>query len=108
MARARTTTTTRKPGLLDRLRGRPAAQQEKVTTKRSKNPITGSQKVTQTRETHPHGTGHHGHAGPNTRTHHTAAPVQHHRRKPTIGDKISGAMMKMKGSATGKPGVKVN
>lgn len=114
MARARTTTTARKPGIMDRLRKRPAHHNEaKVTTKRSKNPITGTQKTTQTTETHPDGLGHHGHAGrgpmaSNTRTHHTAAPVHHQRRKPSMGDKISGAMMKMKGSMTKKPGVKVS
>jgi hypothetical protein len=30
------------------------------------------------------------------------------KRKPTIGDKVSGAMMNLKGTVTGKPGVKVN
>lgn len=113
MARSRTTTATRKPSLMDRLRGRPAAQPAKVTTKRSKNPITGTQKVTQTTETHPHGYGHHGHGGQGpmasgTRTRAPRAqPVHHQRRKPSMGDKLSGALTKMKGSATHKPGVKV-
>jgi hypothetical protein len=31
----------------------------------------------------------------------------HHRRKASIGDKISGAMLKLKGSLTHRPGVKV-
>ncbi|KAI9167648.1 hypothetical protein HJFPF1_03781 [Paramyrothecium foliicola] len=34
------------------------------------------------------------------------APVAHHRRKPSMGDKISGALMKLKGSLTRRPGVK--
>jgi hypothetical protein len=29
-------------------------------------------------------------------------------RKPTMGDKISGGLMNLKGSLTGKPGVKVS
>jgi hypothetical protein len=31
----------------------------------------------------------------------------HHRRRASIGDKISGAMMRLKGSITRRPGVKV-
>ncbi|EFQ28283.1 hypothetical protein CGRA01v4_11914 [Colletotrichum graminicola] len=37
---------------------------------------------------------------------HTAAPVHHHRRKPSMGDKISGAMLKLKGTLTRRPGQK--
>lgn len=50
------------------------------------------------------------------RTHHTsapvmtntttAAPVHHHQRKPSMGDKLSGAMLKLKGSLTHRPGQK--
>ncbi|KAF2398734.1 hypothetical protein EJ06DRAFT_464290, partial [Trichodelitschia bisporula] len=36
----------------------------------------------------------------------TGAPVHHHRRRPSIGDKISGAMMKLRGSLTRRPGLK--
>lgn len=35
-----------------------------------------------------------------------AATGVHHKRKPSIGDKVSGAMLKLKGSLTGRPGVK--
>ena len=103
MARARPGTATRKPGIMDRLRKRPATHQTKVTTKHSKNPVTGSHTTTQTRTTNEHAQGAHPHGA-----HHTAAPAHHHRRKPSMGDKISGAMMKMKGSMTRKPGVKVS
>ena len=111
MARTRPTYE-RKPGIMDRLRKRPAPRQPaEVTTKHSKNPITGTHTTTKTTKTHPRGVGHHGHGGrgpmaSTTHTHHTtaAAPVQHHRRKPGISDKVSGAIMKMKGSLTRKPG----
>lgn len=36
----------------------------------------------------------------------TAQPVHHHHRKPSVGDKISGAMMKLRGSLTRRPGLK--
>lgn len=41
--------------------------------------------------------------------HHTStvAPVHHQRRHATLGDKISGALLKLKGTVTGRPGVKV-
>jgi len=35
-------------------------------------------------------------------------PVVHHKRHASVGDKISGAMMKLKGSLTRRPGVKVS
>lgn len=38
----------------------------------------------------------------------TAQPVHHHHRKPSMGDKISGAMMKLRGSLTRRPGLKVS
>ncbi len=31
----------------------------------------------------------------------------HHQRKPSLGDKISGALLKLRGSLTNRPGVKV-
>jgi hypothetical protein len=34
--------------------------------------------------------------------------VHHQQRKPTLKDKISGAMLKLKGSITGRPGEKVS
>ena len=45
-----------------------------------------------------------------TRTHRTTTTrtPAHHRRKASLGDKVSGALMKLKGSLTHKPGVKVS
>ncbi|TKA81558.1 hypothetical protein B0A55_03008 [Friedmanniomyces simplex] len=117
MARTHTTTTsasTARPGLMSRLRHRPAA---KVTTHDSTNPITGTHTRTNKTTTHPNGLGHHGHGGrgplasthtPTTTNHTTraAGTHHHHQRKPSIGDKVSGAMMKLKGSLTSKPGLK--
>ncbi|RMZ05204.1 hypothetical protein D0860_06037 [Hortaea werneckii] len=120
MARPATKTTggTSKPGLLSRLRHRNSA---KVTKTESTNPITGTHTVTKKTKTHPHGAGHHGHGGSGpmassrhshhtrTRTHRTTTtrtPAAHHRRKASLGDKVSGALMKLKGSLTHKPDVK--
>ncbi|KAL1304821.1 hypothetical protein AAFC00_003748 [Neodothiora populina] len=104
MPAARTTTT--KPSLMSRLRN---PGNRKTTTKRSTNPITGSTTTTQTTKetTHPHHT-----ASTTTRRSHattgttTATPVHHHRRKTSMGDKVSGAMMKVRGSLTRRPGLK--
>lgn len=111
MARTtRTTTSAAKPSLMSRLRGRKPA---KVTTTVSKNPITGTETVTKKTTTHPKGLGHHGHGGtgPMASTHTagttTTTGTHHHQRKPTVGDKVSGAVMKLKGSLTKKPGLKV-
>ncbi|KXJ90913.1 hypothetical protein Micbo1qcDRAFT_204955 [Microdochium bolleyi] len=40
------------------------------------------------------------------RTHHTTAPVHHQKRKPTLKDKVSGAMLKLKGTLTHRPAQK--
>ncbi|RBA13305.1 hypothetical protein FPRO05_13489 [Fusarium proliferatum] len=45
--------------------------------------------------------------GASRRTHATAtAPVHHHQRRPSMKDKVSGALLKRKGSLTRRPGVK--
>ncbi|KAG9246444.1 hypothetical protein BJ878DRAFT_497055 [Calycina marina] len=88
-----TVTRSSKPTLMTRLKGRKAH----------------SKTVKTTTTVHPHGT-----AGTHTTHHHNthhsrataAGPAVHHRRKASIGDKISGAMMKLKGSLTHRPGVK--
>lgn len=36
------------------------------------------------------------------------APVHHQKRKPTMKDKVSGALLKLKGSLTHRPAVKVS
>lgn len=111
----RTTGTTRtaakKPSLLSRLRKK---NQAKVSTTQSTNPITGTTTTTQKTTTHPNGVGYKGHGGRgplagNHETHYTtgSAPVHHHKRKPSMRDKVSGALTKLKGSVTGKSGDKV-
>ena len=121
MARTRntTTTTTARPGLMSRLRNRhnPNA---KVAVSEHTNPITGAHTRTKKTTTHPAGLGHHGHGGRgplasepvgathSRHTHARRAPATHHQRKPSIGDKVSGAMMKLKGTLTHRPGVKVS
>ncbi|KAI5844080.1 hypothetical protein BZA05DRAFT_476942 [Tricharina praecox] len=36
----------------------------------------------------------------------TTTVTHHHRRKPSMGDRISGALLKLKGTLTGRPGQK--
>ncbi|THX50426.1 hypothetical protein D6D06_07970 [Aureobasidium pullulans] len=131
--RAANNTTVTKPSLMSRLKGN--NRTVTTSTKHSTNPITGSHTTTTTKKEvgAPHSASHH--TGPttastgrtvgsstrhttghHTSTHHTTghhttgtttgrtARVQ--KRKPSMGDKISGAMMNLRGSATGKPGVK--
>lgn len=111
---AKHTETGSKPGILSRLRARPAKQpapeRAKVTQSTSTNPITGTHTTTTKRKTHPQGYGHHGHGGrgPMASNKPSVPPTHRQRRKPGIGDKLSGAMMKAKGEVTRKPGVKVS
>jgi hypothetical protein len=90
MAETRTT----KPTLMTRLRG-PNAKTRTVKTTTTVEPRTA-------------------HVAHNTRTtgrsrwgRNRRDPIVHRKRHATIGDKISGAMMKLKGSLTRRPGVKV-
>ncbi|PQE19638.1 hypothetical protein CJF32_00008889 [Rutstroemia sp. NJR-2017a WRK4] len=76
-----TTTVTTRPSLLTRLRG----------GRTHRRTYESNTTHTRTRRTHAH-------------TH--AQPVHHHRRKVSLGDKISGAMLKLKGSLMHRPGVK--
>lgn len=119
-----TTTTTKKPSLLSRLRN---THQAKVTTTQSTNPITGTTTTTQKTSTHPNGIGYKGHGGRgplagNRETHYvntaggggagtvkgtTTTHHHHNKRKPSVGDKVSGALMKLRGSVMGRRGVKV-
>jgi len=77
---------TSKPTLMDRLRGRPA--HATVTTTTAARPA---------RRSHYH-----------RRHHQTAvapvAPVQ--QRRPTLGDKVSGVLMRLRGTLTRRPGLK--
>ncbi|KAK6501526.1 hypothetical protein TWF481_009363 [Arthrobotrys musiformis] len=81
-------TTRTKPTLMDRLTGRRGHTTTTTST---------------TRSTRPHRRHHH-HAHTTTTT--AAAPVHHQRRRPGLGDKISGALMRIKGSLTRRPGLK--
>ncbi|OOQ84712.1 hypothetical protein PEBR_29085 [Penicillium brasilianum] len=95
-----TTTTTResKPSLMTRLKG-PNARTKTVKTK-----------TTTTRHgPTAHTTTRHGpttHRTSKRRWGAASQPQHHHKRKVTMGDKVSGAMMKLKGTLTGRPGVK--
>lgn len=119
MARTRQTTT--KPSLLSRLAGKKSTT---TTTKQSHNPLTGKTKTTSTTHSHggattthgPHAThgthathGHtHNHATRGTTAANPVAGTHHtQRRKVTMGDKLSGAMMKLSGTITRRPGKKV-
>ena len=90
-------TRTTKPTLMTRLRGRNATSRTVKTTTKVE-PATAAN----TRTARKSGWGR------NRRTaHHSTTPVVHHKRHATLGDKISGAMLKLKGSLTHRPAVKV-
>lgn len=76
---------TTKPTLMTRLRGRHAKTRTVKTT-------------TKVEPTHHHQT--------RSTKYRANESAVHHRRHASIGDKISGAMMKLKGSITRRPGVK--
>jgi hypothetical protein len=96
-------TRTTKPTLMTRLKGRNAKTQTVKTTTtiepRSEairhNHTTGATGTRTTRSSR---------WGGSSRRN---EPVVHHKRHASVGDKISGAMMKLKGSLTKRPGVKV-
>jgi hypothetical protein len=87
----RTTRSTARPSLKTRLLGGGRK------TRATRAPATTTTTTTTTRTTRTTGA-HHGHA--------TAAPVHHHKRHATMGDKVSGALMKLRGSLTRRPGLK--
>ncbi|KAM3153331.1 hypothetical protein ABEW05_006241 [Botrytis cinerea] len=84
-----TTTVTTKPSLLARLRGG-------KTHRRTYESNTHSTHHRKQRSTW----------GGRRRAGATAQPVHHHHRKPSVGDKISGALLKLRGSLTRRPGLK--
>ncbi|KAF4760636.1 hypothetical protein N7455_001872 [Penicillium solitum] len=101
---ATTTTRTTKPTLMTKLKGRNAnSRTVKTTSTTHQNPVHGH-----------HHTGHTGRTGPTGRTggrfgHKNAYGTSthtRHQRKTTLGDKVSGAMLKLKGSLTHRPAVK--
>ncbi|KAJ5129992.1 uncharacterized protein N7515_006031 [Penicillium bovifimosum] len=98
---ATTVTRTTKPTLMTRLKGRNAKSRTVKTTTTTHPTVTAS------------GTRHTGRTGPtggsrfSTRRHHGATTATHtRRRKPSLGDKLSGAMLRLKGSLTHRPAVK--
>ncbi|CAI7616923.1 unnamed protein product [Penicillium glandicola] len=95
---ATTTTRTTKPTLMTRLRGRNAKSRTvKTTTTTHQNPVHGH-----------HHTGHTGRTGNRFGHRNAYGPTTHtrHQRKTTLGDKFSGAMLRLKGSLTHRPAVK--
>lgn len=92
----RSTRSTAHPSLKSKLLG--GGTNRRTATKR--NPVTGTTTTTTTTKT-TRTTG-----GRTTGARTTAAPVHHHKRHATVGDKVSGALTKLKGTLTGRPGVK--
>ncbi|TGO21793.1 hypothetical protein BPAE_0200g00080 [Botrytis paeoniae] len=84
-----TTTVTTKPSLLSRLRG------AKTHRRTYENTTTHSTHHRKQRT-----------LGGRRRAGVTAQPVHHHHRKPSVSDKISGALLKLRGSLTRRPGLK--
>ncbi|KAF3915287.1 hypothetical protein AA313_de0201628 [Arthrobotrys entomopaga] len=86
-------TTRTKPSLLDRLTGR----RSHATTTTTRSTRSGGR--------------HHGGRRHHHNHHHrepvvVAAPVHHQQRRPSLSDKVSGALMKLKGTLTRRPGLK--
>ncbi|KAF2461544.1 hypothetical protein BDY21DRAFT_368737 [Lineolata rhizophorae] len=97
---ARTTRRTNKPTLMDRLRGNHGPTHTTSTRRTRHSPTQTTTTTTTTKQTTTT-------AHPPVASGAGAAPVRHHqRRRPSIGDKVSGAMMRLKGSLTRRPGKK--
>lgn len=92
-------TRTTKPTLMTRLKGRNANSRTVKTTTTIEPRSAAVAHGHNTRTTRRSGWGR------NTRAN---EPVVHHKRHATMGDKVSGAMMKLKGSLTRRPGLKVS
>lgn len=87
--RARATRTTARPSLKTRLLG------PKRATRAHRAPATTTTTTTTTRTTR-------------TTGHPAGTTGVHHKRHATMGDKVSGALMKLRGSLTRRPGLKVS
>jgi len=97
-----TVTKTTKPTLMTRLRGRNAKTQTvKTTTTVHPNGTHGHNTTAGTTTGRRSGWG-----GRSNRTSNRTTGTTHHRRHVSLGDKVSGAMLKLRGSLTGRPGVK--
>ncbi|KAJ5960757.1 uncharacterized protein N7479_007907 [Penicillium vulpinum] len=102
---ATVTTRTTKPTLMTKLKGRNAKSRTvKTTTTTHPNPAytghTGHTSHSAKRGPTGGRLGHRNAYGTGTATH------TRHQRKPSMGDKFSGAMLKLKGSLTHRPAVK--
>lgn len=110
--------TTARPTLMQRLRGRHAtraprtrrgATKAPLITSKQGHPTSTSYATARTHDTHSrHAAPRGGHAGPVARQRGfwKRKPARVQQRKPSMGDKISGAMLKLRGSLTGRPGKK--
>ncbi|KAF4430946.1 hypothetical protein F53441_13931 [Fusarium austroafricanum] len=85
-----------------------APRRSVFSTRRRAPARTHHTTTTTTTTTKPRRRGMFGGGGAGRRTHATttAAPVHHHQRRPSMKDKVSGALLKLKGSLTRRPGVK--
>jgi len=99
MARRVQHTTTRKPGLLTRLRARTRPQTTTTTT--TVTQTTSRNKRANRRAAHHTAPTHHTGAA-----HHTGLTATTPRRRVSMSDKVTGAMMKLRGSLTRRPGLK--
>jgi len=100
--RSHRTTTHSNGGFLSRLRGR-RGNTTVVTTTTTTRTTSPPEPVT------PHHTTRRsrGLLRPQRTVRRPGEPLQPHHRRPTIGDKISGAFMKLEGTLTRRPGLKV-
>ncbi|CBX92245.1 predicted protein [Plenodomus lingam JN3] len=90
--------TTTRPTLKSKLLAR--RRHNHTAPKRTHKPATTTTTTTRTTRT-TRTTGAHRHTAGTT-----AAPVHHHKRRVSMGDKVAGMMMKLKGSVMGRRGVK--
>ena len=97
-------TTARRPGMMSRLRARAGGRRSPITE--TTTTTTTTRRANGVATTRHSGGG--GLLGGSSRHHHhngglAAAPV---RRRASLGDKVSGALMKLRGSLTRRPGLK--
>jgi len=103
--RNETVTRTTKPTLMTRLRG-PHAKTRTVKTTTTVHP-NGTHHTNGQHTTAGTTTGRRSRWGSSNRTsNRTAVGTTHHHRRVSFGDKVSGAMLKLRGSLTNRPGLK--
>ncbi|RDL37897.1 Uncharacterized protein BP5553_05330 [Venustampulla echinocandica] len=102
-------TRTTKPTLMTRLRGRNAKTQTVKTTTKIEPAYNHHTHGTRATHTHAPVTTRRSRWGGNRRAAHGhghSQQIVQHRRHASFGDKVSGAMMKLRGSLTRRPGLK--